>query len=275
MADHTDTVDQGAQYTKSVDDVREGQSSTNGNGQPTPKRARVPSDQALPEDKIVVNKRAKPNLSEACAKAYKDLRNTSVRLARFENQRDFYKKYLDLGVVPAFMRYNSVPSIGRNNNVLRTHWDEVVTSMQRKLLNLQHDEAIRLVNETRKKAEEEGKILLDTSPNTDELSEAKLAIRLCTDKVRKNDKAERLARLTHDMDNKRRTRVERTRTSSESGKTSRVKNKPKQNFPKAGGSNSHQGPPQRKRKPKSTNFLAMLMKMNQWYSHISKLRIKS
>ena len=94
MADHTDTVDQGAQYAKSIDDVREGQSSANGNGQPTPKRARVPLDQALPEDEIVVNKRAKPNLSEACAKAYKDLRNKSVRLARFENQRDYYKKIL-------------------------------------------------------------------------------------------------------------------------------------------------------------------------------------
>ena len=112
MADHTDTVDQGAQYAKSGDDVREGQSSANGNGQPTPKRARVPSDQALPEDEIVVDKRAKPNLSEACAKAYKDLRNTSVRLVRLENQRDCYKKYLDLSVVPAFMRYNSVPSLG-------------------------------------------------------------------------------------------------------------------------------------------------------------------
>ena len=73
------------------------------------------------------------------------------------------------GMFPAFMRYNSVPSIGRNNNVLKTRWDEVVTSMQRKLLNLQHDEAIRLVNETRKKAEEERKILADTSPNFERL----------------------------------------------------------------------------------------------------------
>ena len=38
--------------------------------------------------------------------------NTAVRLARYENQRDFYKKYLDLGVVPAYMRYNAVPSGG-------------------------------------------------------------------------------------------------------------------------------------------------------------------
>ena len=157
------------------------------------------------------------------------------------------------------MRYNSVPSIGWNNNVLKTRWDEVVTSMQRKLLNLQHDEAIHLVNETRKKAEEERKILADTSSNTDELSEAKLAIRLCTDKIRKNDQAERLVRLRRDMDNKRWTRAVRAGTSSESGKTSRGKNKPKQNFPKAGGSNSPRGPPQRKGKPKSTNFLATLM----------------
>ena len=244
MADHTDTVDQAAQYARSVDDVRLGPSSANGNEPPAQKRARVPSDQALPEDEIIVNKKAKPNLSEACAKAYKDLRNTSVRLARFENQRDFYKKYLDLGVVPAFMKYNSVPSIGRNNNVLKTRWDEVVTSMQRKLLNLQHDEAIRLVNETRKKAEEERKILTEKSANTDELSEAKLAIRLCTDKVRKNDKAERLARLTRDMDDKRRTRAERAGASSESGKT-RPGKKPKQNFPKAGESNSRRGQAQR------------------------------
>ena len=168
MADHTDTVDQGAQYAKSVDDVR-GQSSANGNGQPTPKPARVPSDQALPEDKIVVNKRAKPHLSEACAKAYKDLCNTSVRLARLKNQQDFDKKYLDLGVVPAFMRYNSVASIGRNNNVLKTRWDEVVTSMQRKLLILQHDEAIHLVNETRKrwkKSEKSSQIRAPTQMNS-------------------------------------------------------------------------------------------------------------
>ena len=264
MADHTDTVDQAAQYARSVDDVRLGPSSANGNEPPAQKRARVPSDQALPEDEIIVNKKAKPNLSEACAKAYKDLRNTSVRLARFENQRDFYKKYLDLGVVPAFMKYNSVPSIGRNNNVLKTRWDEVVTSMQRKLLNLQHDEAIRLVNETRKKAEEERKILTEKSANTDELSEAKLAIPLGTDKVRKNDKAERLARLTRDMDDKRRTRAERAGASSESGKTRRGK-KPKQNFPKAGGSNSRRGQAQRKGKPKSTNILATLMNMIQSY----------
>ena len=85
------------------------------------------------------------------------------------------------------------------------------------------------------KAEEEHKILADKSPNTDELSEAKLTIHLCTDKMRKNDKAERLARLTHDMDNKRRTRAERTGTSSESGKTSRGKNKPNRIFPRPAG----------------------------------------
>ena len=146
-----------------------------------------------------------------------------------------------------------------------SRWDEVVTSMQRKLLNLQHDEAIRLVNETRKKAEEEQKILADMSSNTDELSAAKLAICLCTDKVCKNDKAERLARLTHDMDNKCQTRVVLAGTSSESGKTSCGKNKPKQNFPKAGGSSSHRGPPQRKGKPKSTKILVTLMNMIQSY----------
>ena len=228
MADPTHTVDQGAQFSKSVDDVRLVQSHANGNGQPASKRARVPSDLAVQDDEIVVNKRAKPDLSEACAKAYKDLRNSSVRLARFENQRDFFKKYLDLGIIPAYMKYNSVPSIGRNNHVLRTRWDEAVLSMQTRLLNLQHDEAIRLVVEARKKTEEERKILTETSANPDELSEAKLAIRLCTEKVRKSDKAERLARLTRDMDNKRRTRAERAGPSEETGKPNQNKRKPKQ-----------------------------------------------
>ena len=80
--------------------------------------------------------------------------------------------------------------------------------MTRKLLQLQHDEAIRIVNETRKQVENERKALKEASRNEDELSEAKLAIRLCTDKVRKSDKAKRLSCLTRDMD-KRRTRVER------------------------------------------------------------------
>ena len=104
-----------------------------------------------------------------------------------------------------------------------------------KLLQLQHDEAIRIVNETRKQAVNERKALKDASRNEVELSEAKLAIRLCTDKVRKSDRAERLARLTRDMD-KRRTRAECTTAPGENRNNAR--GKPKSSFPKASGSNS-------------------------------------
>ena len=52
---------------------------------------RVSSGDALVDDEIVANKMAKPDLSEACAKADKNLRNTGVRLARYGNQRDFLK----------------------------------------------------------------------------------------------------------------------------------------------------------------------------------------
>ena len=109
------------------------------------------------------------------------------------------------------MRNNTVLSIGLNSHVLKkkTRWGETIQSMTRKLLQLQHDEAIKIVNETRKQAENERKALKDASRNNDELSEAKLAIRLCTEKVCKRDKAERLSRLTRDMV-KRRTRAERT-----------------------------------------------------------------
>ena len=234
-----------------------------GNEQPSSKRQRVPSDEALVSDDIIVNKRAKPNLSEACAKAYKNYRNTAVRLARYENQRDFYKKYLDLGVVPAYMRYNAVPSIGRNNPVLKTRWDETVTCMQRKLLDLQHDESIRIVNDTRKKAEQERQALKDASASDAELTEAKLAIRHCTDKIRRSDKAERLARL-----DKRRTRVERSPAPAEKRENSQGKRQQNKNFQNTGGSNSRRNPtkPQRKgKKSKPTNFLSTLMKMIQSY----------
>ena len=152
-----------------MNDVLQGPSSANGNGQPS-KRSCVSSDDALVGDEIVVNKRAKPDLSETCAKAYKNLHNTGVRLAQNENQWDFFKKYLDLGVTPAYMRYNTVTSIGRNNPVLKNRWDETIQSMTRKLLQLQHDEAIRIVNETRKQAENERKAFKEASRNEDELS---------------------------------------------------------------------------------------------------------
>ena len=127
------------------------------------------------------------------------------------------------------MRYNAVPSIGRNNPVLKTRWDETVTCMQRKLLDLQHDESIRIVNDTRKKAEQDGQALKDASASDAEHTEAKLAIRLCTDKVCKSDKAERLARLTRDMD-KRRTRAERSPAPAEKRENSRGKRQQKKNF---------------------------------------------
>ena len=252
MNDNTETVSQAAQFAKSVNDILQGPSSVNGNGQPS-KRSRVSSDDALVDDEIVVNKRAKPDLSEACAKAYKNLCNTGVRLARYENQRDFLKKYLDLGVTPAYMRYNTVPSIGRNNPVLKNRWDKTIQSMTRKLLQLQHDEAIRIVNETR-----------DASRKEDELSEAKLAIRLCTEKVQKSDKAERLSCLTRDMD-KRRTRAERTTASGDN--QNNVRGKPKSSFSKAGGSNScrNQNPQRKGKKQKSTNIISTLMKLIQSY----------
>ena len=94
--------------------------------------------------------------------------------------------------------------------------------MQRKLLDLQHDESIRIVNDTRKEAEQEHQALKDTSPSDAEHTEAKLAIRLCTNKVRKSDKAERLARLTRDMD-KRRTRAERSPAPTENRENGRGK----------------------------------------------------
>ena len=81
-----------------MNDFLQGPSSANGNGQQS-KRSCVSSDDAPVGDEIVFNKRAKPDLSEACAKAYKNL-----RLAQNENQQDFFKKYLDLGVTPAYMR---------------------------------------------------------------------------------------------------------------------------------------------------------------------------
>ena len=96
--------------------------------------------------------------------------------------------------------------------------------MQRKLLDLQHDESIRIVNETRKKAEQERQALKDASASASELMEAKFAIRLCTDKVRKSDKAERPVRLTRDMD-KRRTRAERSPAHTENRENSRRKQK--------------------------------------------------
>ena len=136
--------------------------------------------------------------------------------------------------------------------------------MTRKLLQLQHDEAIRIVNETRKQAENERKALKEASRNEDELSEAKLAICLCTDKVRKSDKAKRLSRLTRDMD-KCRTRVERTTAPGDNRNNAR--GKPKSSFPKAGGSNSrrNQNPQRQGRKQKSTNIISTLMKLNQSY----------
>ena len=82
MNDHTTSVNQADLFAKSVDDVRPGQSSQNGNGQPSSKWQRVPSDEALVSDDIIVNKWAKPDLNEACAKAYKNYRNTAVCLAR-------------------------------------------------------------------------------------------------------------------------------------------------------------------------------------------------
>ena len=125
-------LSQAVQFAKSVNDVLQGPSSANGNGQPS-KRSCVSSDDALVGDEIVVNKRAKPDFNEACAKAYKNLRNTGVRLAQNENQGYFFKKYLDLGVTLAYMRYNTVPSIERNNPVLKNRWDETIQIMTRGL----------------------------------------------------------------------------------------------------------------------------------------------
>ena len=51
-------------FAKNVDNVRPGQSSQNGNRQPSSKRKCAPSDEALVSDDIIVNKRVKPNLSK-------------------------------------------------------------------------------------------------------------------------------------------------------------------------------------------------------------------
>ena len=65
------------------------------------KCTRVESGHALPD--IVVNKMAKPSLSDVSHIIYAKLRNTNTKLVHLQNTKDFLKKYMDLNIFPAFL----------------------------------------------------------------------------------------------------------------------------------------------------------------------------
>ena len=91
------------------------------------------SDEALINGEIIVKKRAKPNLSEASSKAYKNLHNTVVLLTHYKKTVRFAQELL----------------------APRRTWDTIlfpqlsrtifINNMTRKLLNLQHDKTNRIM----------------------------------------------------------------------------------------------------------------------------------
>ena len=151
---------------------------------------------------IVVNKHGKPSISQLGTELYKDLRNASTKLIRFEQNRKFLLKYLELDITPGYMA-RAVPILpySRENSALKLKWQQHSNETRRGYLRIlvQHDDE-QIAALTRYCQEAEQKILQQIKdPN--ELNEIKTALKACQTKTLAAENEGRMKRLQRDMAN--------------------------------------------------------------------------